>query len=94
MTTEEIIQKLDFHLESCRAALVNAEAAIRSVDDLRAEIARLEAAKKALTAPQSPAGRKRIGDARRKRKKAEGPQSSLLVTAPDSDLPVFKGDVA
>ena len=73
MTTEELAASLDERLQFCRAEIGRIETIILMTDDLRAEIARLEAAKKALTAPQSPAGRKRIGDARRRRKKAEMP---------------------
>ena len=68
--TSKLIADLDTRIVSAKAELAEARQAASLAAELEAELSRLEAARKALAAPQSPDGRKRIGEARRKRKAA------------------------
>lgn len=67
---QEIIQAIESDLERLRDELAEAKAAAARVKAIEAATERLTAALTALQAPQTPAGRKRIGEARRKRKPA------------------------
>lgn len=74
--TSKLISDLDTRIVSAKTELAEARQAASLASELEAELARLEAARKALAAPQSPDGRKRIGDGQRRRKK-KGPISEV-----------------
>ena len=65
--TSKLISDLDTRIVSAKTELAEARQAASLATELEAELSRLEAARKALAAPQSPDGRKRIGQARRKK---------------------------
>ena len=69
--TSKLISDLDTRIVSAKTELAEARQAASLAAELEAELSRLEVAKKALGAPQSPEGRKRIGDGQRRRKKKE-----------------------
>lgn len=74
--TAKLISDLDTRIVSAKTELAEARQAASLAAELEAELSRLEAARKALAAPQSPDGRKRIGDGQRRRKK-KGPISEV-----------------
>lgn len=76
----DIISALDRKIEDATSALAAAKQAAIDIPALEADLARLGAARKALAAPQSPDGRKRIGAAQRGRKRKE--QAPEPVTPP------------
>lgn len=70
---QELIQAIQSELQLSEDALKEANAAAARVQTIEANIVRLKAALTALSAPQTPDGRKRIGAARRKSKAAATP---------------------
>lgn len=70
---KELISALDSKIEARTSELAAAQQAKLDIPMLEADLERLHAAKKALSAPQSPAGRKAIGEAAKKRAKKELP---------------------
>jgi len=73
---KELITALDRKIEARTSELAAARQAQLDIPMLEADLERLHAAKKALDAPQSPAGRRRIGEAVKKRAKKELPVCS------------------
>ena len=72
------IEQLRDDLQTSEADLETAKEAASRIPEIEGEIERLKAAMTALGAPQSPAGRKRIGDAQKKR--TRGPKPPVPVT--------------
>lgn len=73
MDHTKLITDIKAEIETAKTALEVAQDHAARVPDLKAEIERLESALKALTAPQTPSGRKRIGEGASKRAKAKAP---------------------
>jgi len=109
MTIEEHVESLQGSIDNTKGLLEDAKAKIAAVAILEAYLARLEAAKLALAAPQTPSGRKRIADGQRKRKGKEAPKQVIPVkcaechevggsashcTAPECDAFVCNGCLA
>lgn len=68
-----IIEAIDARIADAKDALIEAMRSESAIPVLRAEVERLEAARKALTARQTPSGRKRIGEGVAKRAKVKAP---------------------
>lgn len=82
---QDIIAALDRKIEDATNALGAAKQAALDIPALTADLSRLEAARKALAAPQTPKGRRKIGDAQRGRKRGTAPE------APKVAVPLHQG---
>lgn len=90
---QDIIAALDRKIEDATNSLGAAKQAALDIPALTADLSRLEAARKALAAPQTPKGRRKIGDAQRGRKRGtQVPVTDGHAAAPQA-APVRRCDV-
>lgn len=75
----DILDQLHDRLQTAEADLATAKEAATRIGEIEAEIERLDAALKALGSPQTPSGRKRIGDGAAKRRKPKSTMPAVPV---------------
>lgn len=81
MDLSKHVEALARESELLTAHLKEAREAAARIPAIEADLSRIAVAVKALGAPQTPEGRKRIGDGQRKRRKTPSSASEIVVAA-------------
>lgn len=85
---QHLIDQINAEIASKRELLATAKQAAAEVPTLEAELAKLEGAKKHLSAPQTPAGRQRIAEGQRRRKKKAEAEPTEAAPIPEPPTPL------